>query len=127
MEIVGTATKVTIYIGESDRWGQKSLYMAILELLKAEDCAGATVTRGLAGFGAHSRIRTASIVDLSADLPLVIEWVDDPARVARVMPRLAEMVSEGLITCQEVEVVILRPSRAARPASGRARARSDEP
>ena len=101
MEIVGIATKVTIYIGESDRLGQKSLYMAILEMLKAEDCAGATVLRGLAGFGAHSRIRTATIVDLSSDLPLVIEWVDDPARVARVMPRLTGMVSEGLITCQE--------------------------
>ncbi len=80
MEIVGTATKVTIYIGESDRWSQKPLYMAILEMLKSEDCAGATVLRGLAGFGAHSRIHTATIVDLSADLPLVIVWVDDPAR-----------------------------------------------
>jgi CBS domain-containing protein len=120
MEIVGIATKVTIYIGESDRLGQKSLYMAILEMLKAEDCAGATVLRGLAGFGAHSRIRTATIVDLSSDLPLVIEWVDDAARVARVMPRLAEMVSEGLITCQEVEVITyghreLRALRAAAP------------
>ena len=120
MEIVGTATKVTIYIGESDRWGQKSLYMAILELLKGEDCAGATVTRGIAGFGAHSRIRTASIVDLSADLPLIVEWVDDPARVARLMPRLVEMVAEGLIACQEVEVVSyghreLRALRAAAP------------
>jgi CBS domain-containing protein len=120
MEILGTATKVTIYIGESDRWGQKSLYMAILELLKAEDCAGATVMRGLAGFGAHSRIHTANIVDLSSDLPLIIEWVDDPARVGRVMPRLTEMVSEGLITCQEVEVATyshreLRALRAASP------------
>ena len=120
MEIIGIATKVTIYIGESDRWGQKSLYMAILELLKAEDCAGATVTRGLAGFGAHSRIRTATIVDLSPDLPLIVEWVDDPARVARLMPRLVEMVAEGLIACQEVEVVTyghreLRALRAAAP------------
>ena len=120
MEIIGTATEVTIYVGESDRWGQKSLYMAILEMLKAEDCAGATVVRGLAGFGAHSRIHTASIVDLSSDLPLVIEWVDDPARVARVMPRLTEMVAEGLITCQEVEVITyghrgLRALRAAAP------------
>lgn len=120
MEIVGKATRVTIYIGESDRWGQKSLYMAILELLKAEDCAGATVVRGLAGFGAHSRIRTAGIVELSADLPLIVEWVDDPARVARVMPRLRAMVTEGLIACQEVEVVTyghrrLRALRAAAP------------
>jgi CBS-domain-containing membrane protein len=105
MEILGTATQVTIYIGESDRWGQKPLYMAILELLKKEDCAGATVTRGVAGFGAHSRIRSASIVALSTDLPLRIEWVDDPARVDRILPRLIEMTPEGLITRQDVEVV----------------------
>lgn len=105
MEILGTATQVTIYIGESDRWGQKPLYMAILELLKKEDCAGATVTRGVSGFGAHSRIRSASIVALSTDLPLRIEWVDDPARVDRILPRLIEMTPEGLITRQDVEVV----------------------
>lgn len=105
MEIVGTATKVTIYIGESDRWRQKPLYLAILEMLKQEGCAGATVNRGIAGFGAHSRIHSASIVRLSEDLPLTIEWVDDPDRVERVMPRLIEMVSEGLITTQPVEVL----------------------
>jgi CBS domain-containing protein len=106
MEIVGVASKVTIYIGDSDRRGQKPLYLAILELLKREDCAGATVTRGVAGFGAHSRrIRTATIVDLSSDLPLIIEWVDHPARVSRVLPMIVEIVPEGLITRQEVEVV----------------------
>ncbi len=105
MEIIGLAQKVTIYIGESDKWGRKPLYAAILELLKKEDCAGATVTRALSGFGAHSRIHTASLVDLSADLPLIIEWVDNPARVERVMPRLREMVIEGLITVHDVEVV----------------------
>lgn len=105
MEIIGLAQKVTIYIGESDKWGRKPLYAAILELLKKEDCAGATVTRGLAGFGAHSRIHTATLTDLSADLPLVIEWVDNPARIERVMSRLREMVLEGLITVQPVEVI----------------------
>jgi CBS domain-containing protein len=105
MQIKGRAQKVTIYIGESDKWKNKPLYMAILEMLKAEDCAGATVTRGLAGFGAHSRIHTASVVALSADLPLVIEWVDSPTRIERVMPRLQEMVIEGLMTVQELEVV----------------------
>ena len=105
MEIIGLAQKVTIYIGESDKWSRKPLYAAILELLKKEDCAGATVTRALAGFGAHSRIHTATLTDLSADLPLIIEWVDNPARVERVMPHLSEMVMEGLITVQQVEVV----------------------
>lgn len=105
MEIVGVATKVTIYIGESDRRGQKPLYLAILELLKRENCAGATVTRGVSGFGSHSRIRTATIVDLSPDLPLIIEWVDNPDRVDRVLPMIVEMVPEGLLTRQQVEVV----------------------
>jgi CBS domain-containing protein len=105
MEIIGVAKKITIYIGESDKWQRKPLYLAILEMLRKENCAGATVTRAIAGFGAHSRIHTASLVDLSADLPLVIEWVDNPARVERVTPRLREMVSEGLITIQDVEVI----------------------
>jgi len=105
MEIVGHAKKVTIYIGESDRWQSKPLHTAILEMLKRQDCAGATVTRALAGFGAHSRIHTASLVVLSADLPLIIEWVDNPDRVERVMPHLRAMVIEGLITVHDVEVV----------------------
>lgn len=105
MEIIGKAQKVTIYIGESDRWEHQPLYTAILELLRRENCAGATVTRALAGFGAASRIHTASIVALSSDLPLIIEWVDNPVRVERVMPHLRVMVTEGLITVQDVEVV----------------------
>ena len=105
MQIVGQAQKVTIYIGESDKWKGKPLYMVILEMLKAEDCAGATVTRAVAGFGAHSRIHTASLVDLSSDLPLIIEWVDNPARIERVMPRLRTMVGEGLIITQNAEVI----------------------
>ena len=111
MQLKGQAQKITIYIGESDKWGHKPLYMAILELLKAEDCAGATVTRALAGFGAHSRIHTANVVALSADLPLKIEWVDHPARIRRVMPRLQEMVTEGLITLEAVEVAFYSQRR----------------
>lgn len=105
MQILGLAKKVTIYIDESDKWQRQPLYMAILEMLKKENCAGATVTRGIAGFGAHSRIHTTSLVALSADLPLMIEWVDSPARVKRVMPQLQKMVTEGLITVQDVEVM----------------------
>lgn len=104
MQIIGKAKKVNIYIGENDKWGRAPLYMAILELLKKENCAGATVTRGLAGFGAHSQIRTASLVDLSSDLPLVVEWIDNPARVELVLPRVQEMVVEGLITVKDVDV-----------------------
>ena len=105
MQTIGKAKRIIIYIGESDKWERKPLHMAILELLKREECAGATVTRALAGFGAHSQIKTASIVDLSADLPLKIEWVDNPARVERVMPQLRRMVKEGLMTVEDVDVV----------------------
>lgn len=105
MQIAGLAKKVTIYIDESDKWEHKPLHLAILETLRKEDCAGATVTRALAGYGAHSRIHTASLVALSADLPLVIEWVDSPARIQRVLPRIQAMVKEGLITTQDLEVI----------------------
>jgi len=105
MQTIGKAKRVSIYIGESDKWGRKPLHTAILEMLKTEDCAGATVTRALSGFGAHSAIKTASLVALSADLPLIIEWVDNPARVERVMPKLRDMIQEGLITIEDVQVV----------------------
>lgn len=105
MQVLGKAKKVTIYIDESDKWKHKPLHTAILDRLKAEDCAGATITRAVAGFGAHSRIHTAGMVALSANLPLIIEWVDSPSRVERVMPQLRPMVSEGLITIQDVEVI----------------------
>lgn len=108
MQIAGLAKKVTIYIGESDKHDHKPLYRVILDLLRAEDCAGATVTRALAGFGAHSRVRSADIVALSTDLPLVIEWIDNPDRVYRVLPRLREIVVEGLITVQDVQVAAYR-------------------
>ena len=120
MNTIGTALHVRVYTGESDKWRHKPLYMAIVEMLRQEDCAGATVTRGLAGFGAASRIHAASIVRLSEDLPIVIDWVDLPDRVERVMPKLIEMVAEGLVTVQEVNVLAyhhrrLRELRAGAP------------
>ena len=72
------AQRLVIFIGEADHWRGKPLYAALLDTLKAGGLAGATVTRGVAGFGAHSRIHTASIVRLSEDLPLRIEVIDSP-------------------------------------------------
>lgn len=105
MKIEGKAKKVTVYIGETDKWRHKPLYAAILEVLRHENCAGATAIRGFSGFGASSRIHTANLVALSADLPIVIEWVDHPERVERVIPIIKEMVDEGLIMVQDVEVI----------------------
>ncbi|MCC9075407.1 DUF190 domain-containing protein [Litorilinea aerophila] len=115
MQIQGKAKRVRIYIGEGNRHRGKPLYMALLEFLKQEGASGATVTRGLAGFGAHSRIHTATILTLSVDLPIVVEWVDAPETVARLLPRVRQMVDDGLITVEEVEVIQYAPGRVPDP------------
>ncbi len=111
MRLSGEAVRVTIYIGESDRYRGGNLYMAILNFLRSEGAAGATVTRALSGFGAHSRIRTANIEVLSSDLPIRIEWVDQPERIERLLPRLQAMVDGGLIIREPVTVVQDSPGR----------------
>lgn len=103
--IQGNAQRLTIYIGESDRWRGKALYIVILEMLRSRGLAGATVTRGVAGFGAHSRIHTASIERLSEDLPLRIEVVDEAEKIAQVIEYITPMIREGLITLDDVQVV----------------------
>jgi len=100
----GQGKRVTIFIGETDQWHYHPAYMAILEFLRREGCAGATVERGLAGFGANSRIKTASLLELSMDLPVVITWVDRPDRVERVLPHIAQMVPAGLITVEDIHI-----------------------
>lgn len=99
------AQRLVIYIGEADRWRGKPLYAALLETLKAQGLAGATVVRGVAGFGAHSRIHTAAILRLSEDLPLRIEVVDAREKIERALEIIAPMVTEGLITIDKVRVV----------------------
>ena len=105
MQMQGEATRITIYIGESDHYHGSNLYIAILERLRREGAAGATVSRAIAGYGAHSRIHTANIETLSADLPIRIEWVDLPERVAQLLPGIRRMVSDGLIIMETVHVV----------------------
>jgi len=104
-KLLQAAQRLTIYIGESDRWRGKPLYAAILETLKVEKMAGATVLRGVAGFGAHSNIHTAAVLRLSEDLPLVIQVIDAPEKIQRVIELVSPMVSEGLITLEEVQVL----------------------
>ena len=104
MRIEGPGKRVTVYVGESDRWEHRALYEAIVEMLRREGCAGATVVRGVEGFGKGSRIHTANILRLSEDLPVVITFVDTPQRVDAVLPRLDEMVSGGLVVVEDVHV-----------------------
>ena len=98
----GEGKRVTVFIGETDQWHHQPAYMAILELLRREGCAGATVARGIAGFGANSRIKTSSLLELSVDLPISITWIDRDDRVQALLPRVAEMVPAGLITVEDV-------------------------
>lgn len=105
MRISGQARRLRIHIGESDRWRGRPLYAALLETLKNEGLAGATVLRGVAGFGAHSRIHTATILRLSEDLPLLVEVVDRPEQIEKALAAVSPMVREGLITVEDVEVV----------------------
>jgi CBS domain-containing protein len=105
VDLSGNAQQVWIFLGESDQWHGRPLSLALLELLKRNGIAGGTVLRGIAGYGAHSFIHTASLVELSSDLPIVVTFVDRPDRIARVMPDILEMVREGLITTTPVEAI----------------------
>jgi uncharacterized protein len=105
MRISGEAKLVRIFIGESDRWHGVPLYEAIVRKVREMGLAGATVLRGVEGFGANSRIHTAKILRLSEDLPVLIEIVDKEDRIATVIPVLDEMIGEGLITMERVEII----------------------
>ncbi|TWH45603.1 DUF190 domain-containing protein [Sporomusa sp. KB1] len=104
-KIACQAKRLRIYIGESDHWKRRSLYRAIVEKAKELDLAGATVFRGLLGYGADKRIHTASIVDLSSDLPILVEIVDSEEYIAKLLPYLDEMLEKGLVTIDDVEVI----------------------
>jgi PII-like signaling protein len=102
----GEQLLVRIFLGESDQWHHTPLARAMLERLRAEGFAGATVIHGVAGFGASSVIHTASLVELSTDLPVVIEVVDDQAHIDRLLPILDEMITGGaLVTVERVRVL----------------------
>jgi len=101
-----------IFIGEADRWHGRPLYEAIVEEARRRGLAGATVWKGFMGFGAHSRLHTAKILRLSEDLPVVIEIVDSPEKIAGFLPELDAMIGEGLVTLERAEILLYRaPTR----------------
>jgi hypothetical protein len=108
MKIEGDGKLLRIFIGENDRWKGKPLYEAIVNLAKEKGLAGATVLRGIEGFGASSRIHTTRILRLSEDLPVVIEIVDKAERIDSILPLLDEMVTEGLITLEKAHIIAYR-------------------
>src|SRR5881296_510811 len=110
MKLEGEGKLLRLFIGESDTWHGKPLYQAIVERVRREGLAGATVLRGIEGFGADSRLHTSRILRLSEDLPIVIEIVDTPEQIDRILPLLDEMVEEGMVTLERVEVIAYRGS-----------------
>jgi len=108
MKIPTDGYLLRIFIGESDHWNGKPLYEAIVMKARELHLAGATVVRGPMGFGANSRLHTTKILRLSEDLPMIIEIVDAKEKIDKLMPHIDEMVQEGLVTLEKVQVIQYR-------------------
>lgn len=108
MKIPAEGKLLRIFIGEQDKWQGMPLYESIVNLARKENLAGATVIKGCMGFGCKSHMHTAKILRLSEDLPLIIEIVDSEEKIIGFLPHLDEMVKEGLITLEKVNVIMYR-------------------
>jgi PII-like signaling protein len=108
MKLLTEARLLRVFIGESDKFEGRPLYQVIVERARRRELAGATVLRGYLGFGANSRIHSARVLRLSEDLPMVIEIVDEPERINAFVAELDEIIGEGLVTLEKVEVILYR-------------------
>jgi uncharacterized protein len=104
----GERTLMRIFIGESDRWQGRPLYEILVEFFRKEGLSGATVLRGVGGYGSTSRIHSDKVMRLSQDLPIVVEVVEDTERIERLLPKLDEMIGGGLVTLEKVRVILYR-------------------
>lgn len=111
MESSGQAVLLRIFVGESDTWHGKALHTALVEAAREQGLAGATVLRGVEGYGANRHIHTARLVDISPDLPMVVEIVDEEAKIQAFLARVEEMVGNGLVTLERVTVHLYRGGR----------------
>ncbi len=109
--LTGEQMMVRIFFGESDTWKHQPMDRALMERLRKEGFAGASVFRGVSGFGANSVIHTTHLLELSSDLPVVIEVVDTEEHIERLLPILDEMLDDGLVTIEKVRVLRYSPSR----------------
>jgi PII-like signaling protein len=107
----GERTLMRIHIGESDKWHGKPLHEAIVGLLRKEGLSGATVLRGVAGYGGTSVYHTDKLLRLSQDLPIIVEVIESQENIAKILPRLDEMVEGGLITLEKVRVILYRAAK----------------
>jgi len=106
----GERTLMRIFIGESDKYDGKPLYEALLQLFRVRGLAGATVLRGVAGFGASAKMHTEKVLRLSLDLPIIIEMVETEAAINGILPDLDRMIGGGLITLERANVILYRPA-----------------
>jgi PII-like signaling protein len=111
MQIPEEGQLLRIFIGESDKWKGLPLYEAIILKAREMGIAGATMLRGLMGYGANSRIHSAKILRLSEDLPIVVEIVDGREKISALLPLIEEMVGDGLITLENVRVLQYRSGK----------------
>jgi len=112
MILPSEADLLRIFIGEIDKYHGRPLYEVIVEEARKRGMAGATVLRGILGFGADSRMHTAKILRLSEDLPIVVEIVDKPERIDAFLPDLDTMIEEGMVTRERVHVIAYRHNTA---------------
>jgi uncharacterized protein len=110
VSLQGESKLLRIFIGESDRWHHRPLYEEIVRLARERGLAGATVLRGIEGFGANSHLHTTRILRLSEDLPLVIELVDAAEKIDAFVSEIGDMISGGMVTLERVEVLTYRAS-----------------
>ena len=104
-KLTGEKVLMRIFTGEQKRYGHKPLYEALVELFRKEGLAGATVLRGVSGFGAHRIYHTQKLLELSVDLPIVIEVVETQEKIDAIMPKVDEMIESGLVTLEKVTVI----------------------
>jgi hypothetical protein len=105
----GERVLMRIHIGERDKWHGKPLYQEIVELLRRKHFAGATVLRAIMGFGASSHVKSDRFLELSVDLPIIVECVDTEENIELVLPELDTMIGGGLITLERAQVIMYRP------------------
>lgn len=105
MKLTGSALRLTIFLSEDDVWHHKPLYHEIVHRAHTAGLAGATVLRGIEGYGASSRIHTTRLLSLSEDLPIAVIIVDAAERVREFLPQLDELVEEGMVILDEVQVI----------------------
>jgi PII-like signaling protein len=109
----GEAVLMRVFLGEGERIHGQPAYRFLVELFRKEKIAGATVLRGVLGFGAKSHLHTASLLRLSQDLPIVVEVIDTQENIDRVLPLMDDVLEEGLVTCEKVRVLRYAPDSAA--------------